>query len=139
MKSIQIILTFMFISPVLLTAQDNDLQSIKKTLDDYMIGGTERDAERVASAFHPQAMMKFVGNEGYKEVNAADFFRNGIKPGAKVDRICEVEDIDKTGHAATAKILLKYPDKIYTDYMTLLKVDEGWKIVNKSFHLERGN
>ena len=41
--------------------------------------------------------------------------------------------IDITGTAAIAKVELDYPDVFFTDYMSLLKVDGEWKIVDKIF------
>ena len=41
-------------------AQSSDLQAIEKVLTDYMYGSSERDPERVASAFHPDAKMKMI-------------------------------------------------------------------------------
>ncbi len=41
--------------------------------------------------------------------------------------------VDITGTAAIAKIELDYPDVFFTDYMSLLKVDGEWKIVDKIF------
>jgi hypothetical protein len=36
-----------------------------------------------------------------------------------------------------AKIVLDYPDALLTDYMSLLKIDGEWKIVNKIFTVDR--
>jgi hypothetical protein len=33
--------------------------------------------------------------------------------------------------------VLDYPDAVLTDYMSLLKIDGEWKIVNKIFTVER--
>ena len=46
------------------------------------------------------------------------------------------EILDVAGNAAIAKVSLDCPAVKYTDYMTLLKVDGEWKIINKSFHAE---
>jgi putative lumazine-binding protein len=37
------------------------------------------------------------------------------------------------GNAASAKIVLDYPQVKFTDYMSLLKIDGEWKIINKTF------
>ena len=37
---------------------------------------------------------------------------------------------------AVAKLVLDYPQIKFTDYMTLLKVDGEWKIINKTFYAE---
>ena len=44
--------------------------------------------------------------------------------------------LDITGNAAIAKVVLDYPQVKFTDYMSLLKVDGTWMIVNKTFHAE---
>ncbi len=47
---------------------------------------------------------------------------------------CEFEFIDITGTAAVAKIhLSKAGEKIYTDYLSLYKFQDGWKIVSKIY------
>ena len=48
---------------------------------------------------------------------------------------CEFEFIDITGTAAVAKIhLSKGGKKIFTDYLSLYKFEEGWKIVGKIYY-----
>ena len=43
--------------------------------------------------------------------------------------------IDVTGGSASAKIeLSRNGEKVYTDYLSLLKFDSGWKIVAKVYH-----
>jgi hypothetical protein len=41
------------------------------------------------------------------------------------------------GDAATARVVLDYPAVRFVDYMTLLKVDGKWRIINKSFFADR--
>ncbi len=44
-------------------------------------------------------------------------------------------NVDITGGSATAKIELKRNGNlVYTDYLSLLKFDSGWKIVAKVYH-----
>ncbi|HYC59027.1 MAG TPA: nuclear transport factor 2 family protein, partial [Thermoanaerobaculia bacterium] len=60
------------------------------------------------------------------------------KPAAdEAQRKRTIDWIDVTGDAAVAKITLTYPAVTFTDYMSLLKVDGEWKIVNKLFHADR--
>ena len=44
--------------------------------------------------------------------------------------------IEIVGNAAMATIILDYPAVKFTDFMTLLKFNGEWKIVNKSFFAE---
>lgn len=48
----------------------------------------------------------------------------------------KIEAIDIAGNAAVGKIVLDYPNVKFVDYMTLLKINGEWKIVNKSFYAE---
>ena len=43
--------------------------------------------------------------------------------------------VDVTGNAASVKIeLSKDGKKVYTDYLSLLKFDSGWRVVAKVYH-----
>ncbi len=135
MKSPFFVSLFLLLS-IGLSAQTDDLQAIEAVLTDYMIGGQQRDGDRIAGAFHEQAMMKYLRNGEYAEVNAKEFF-GGAKPGAPLERTNEIVMIDVSGYAAMAKIRLTYADKEFIDYMTLMKVDGEWTIVNKVPYLKR--
>jgi hypothetical protein len=47
-----------------------------------------------------------------------------------------VTSVDVTGDAAIARVELQRPESVITDYMSLLKVDGRWQIVNKIFTRE---
>jgi hypothetical protein len=47
-----------------------------------------------------------------------------------------VTSVDVAGDAAIARLELERPDALLTDYMSLLKVDGRWQIVNKIFTRE---
>jgi len=53
-----------------------------------------------------------------------------------VQRQRRIEHDEITGIAGVAKIVVDYPTVTYTDYMSLLKVGDEWKIVNKVFYAE---
>ncbi len=44
---------------------------------------------------------------------------------------------DVTGNAASVKVVEKYPKSVYTDYISLLKIGGGWRIVNKIYVAEQ--
>jgi hypothetical protein len=75
----------------------------------------------------------------YSTRTAAEFIAGASgKPAAdEAERKRRIDWIDVTGDAAVAKLTLIYPAVTFTDYMTLLKIDGEWKIVNKSFFAER--
>ena len=47
----------------------------------------------------------------------------------------EIPLVDVTGNAAVARVeLYKDGKHIYSDYMSLYRFDDGWKIVGKIYH-----
>jgi hypothetical protein len=63
---------------------------------------------------------------------------NKLKPGEVDSTRRRVAEVDVAGDAAVAKLELERPDALITDYMSLLKVDGRWMIVNKIFTRETG-
>lgn len=114
-------------------AQESDYQLVEQTLNYYMEGGSDNDFQTLKKAFHDTATMKYITEEGYKEVNALEFF-SGMKPGPRVSRKNRIADITISGHAANARLELEYENFTFVDFMNLLKVDGEWKIVSKIFY-----
>ena len=53
----------------------------------------------------------------------------------QVKRDCRIVNLDVTGGCAAAKVeIFKQGKHVYTDYLSLLKFDDGWKIVAKVYH-----
>jgi hypothetical protein len=59
-----------------------------------------------------------------------------LEPGEVDSTERRVVSVDVAGDAAVAKLELKRPDALLTDYMSLLKTDGRWVIVNKIFTRE---
>ena len=58
----------------------------------------------------------------------------GKPPADEAKRKRRVVMVDVTGDAAVAKVELDFPDAKFTDYFSLLKVGNEWKIIHKWFH-----
>ena len=116
----------------------SDYALVEQAVSYYLDGGTNNDFETLKKAFHETATMKYIGRDGYTEVNALEFFGKAMKPGPKSNRKTRVVAIDVSGHAATAKLEIDYPTFTFVDYMTLLKLDGEWKIVSKVFYRRVG-
>jgi hypothetical protein len=48
----------------------------------------------------------------------------------------KITDVDITGNAASVKVVEIYEKSKYTDYLSLLKFGDGWRIVNKIYVAE---
>jgi hypothetical protein len=116
-----------------INAQDvsSDYALVEETLGYYLDGGTNRDFETLKLAFHESAKIRYMTPDGYNEANCLEFFGSRMKPGPKQDRLTRIVSIDVTGIAASAKLEIEYPTFTFVDYMTLMKVEEEWKIVAK--------
>ncbi len=117
---------------------DRDEQAIRQHIERHYFEGVRRSDTAVAhKAFDPVAKMYFVRDGKLVERSIpdwlADIARNAPKP-AKPDTFQRrVLDVDVSGNAATAKLQLDYANSVITDYMSLLKTDGQWRIVNKIF------
>ena len=123
------------------TWTDADERAIRRHIEQYYFEGV-RHADTAAAhrAFHPVAVMYSVRDGRLAERSVPDWLTAIAERGTKspgpdaVQR--RIVSVDVTGSAATAKLELVGPDAVITDYMSLLKVDGEWKIVNKTFYAE---
>lgn len=136
MKRIFSLLAFtLLVSPVFAQSGAEQYPAVAQAVNYYLEGGTNNDFETLKKAFHETATMKFIANgEEYREVNAIEFFKKGMKPGPKQNRKTRIVSVDIAGDAAFAKLEIEYPTFTFVDYMHLLKVDDEWKIVSKIFY-----
>lgn len=117
---------------------DPDEDAIRRVVGYYFEGGTAGDSTTVGKAFHKVAMMFFVRDTQFVQMPIfSEYLARVAAPrpaGAGPDQTKkEILSIDITGSAAVAKLKLTTPNAILTDYMSLLKINGEWKIVNKIF------
>jgi hypothetical protein len=108
-------------------------------LEHYLQGHATGAPEHFRQAFHPEAKLFWVRDGELAQRTSEEYIAgaSGQPAPDESDRSRRIEHIDITGNAATAKIVLDYPGSTFTDYMSLLKVNGAWKIVNKIFYRER--
>jgi Putative lumazine-binding len=123
-----------------LSARWADEAAIRQTVQYYFDGGKNRDSLTLRKAFHPEARMLFARDGKLVLVPIGEYItRVGserLKPGEVDSTERRVVSVDVVGDAAVAKLELKRPSALLTDYMSLLKVDGRWLIVNKIFTRE---
>ena len=120
------------------TMSDDEKKAVAIPLEDYIKAHATGNGDFIRKAFHTEAKVMFFSNNKFNQWSAEDFAaRFGGKPAddeAKRKRSFEI--IDVAGNAAIGKVVLDYPSVKFTDYMTLLKIDGEWKIINKTFYAE---
>ena len=123
-----------------LSARWADEAAIRQTVQYYFDGGKTRDTLTLRKAFHPDARMLFARDGKLVVVPIGEYItRVGSeprKPGEVDSTERKVVSVDVVGDAAVAKLQLKRPTAVLIDYMSLLKVDGRWLIVNKIFTRE---
>lgn len=131
-----VIAVFVFVGATFGQTLENDL--VRVPLENYIKGHETGEAEYMKKAFHTEGQLIFIRDGKYSTRSFAEYV-SGMsgKPAAdEAKRKRWIESIDVVGNAATAKIILDYPNARLTDYMSLLKIDGEWKIVNKIFASE---
>jgi hypothetical protein len=115
-----------------------DLDAAKVPLENYMRAQATGDASYLRKAFSADAIIIGQSNGELVRWTMEEFAGRftGKPADDEAQRKRHAEIIDLTGDAAIGKVVLDYPKVHYTDYMSLLRIDGEWKIVNKSFHGE---
>lgn len=119
-------------------AQQSDKDAVMIPLENYLKGHATGDGEYMKKAFHTEGNLIFIRDGKYMTRAFTDYIAGFTgKPAADEDkRKRRIGTVDVVGNAAIATIILDYPTVRFTDYMTLLKINGEWKIVNKSFFAE---
>ncbi|MEM9077004.1 MAG: nuclear transport factor 2 family protein [Bacteroidota bacterium] len=130
----KIALLFIAFASFQFSRAQSEMEQINKVLYDYIEGTANGEPERLRQAFDEDFNLYFVKNDSLQIWSGKNYINN-VKPGRKSNRIGKVLSIDYEGDAAVAKIeiLMPSPKRIYTDYLMLLKIDQKWKIIHKSF------
>jgi len=139
------ILMILFFNP--LFAQENqDEELIKNVIQNAYVDGlcNNADEDAVRKGFHPGfKLMGIASNNRMWELpiyNWIESAKTGKEKGLKYSFQNEYTtvkylSIDITGKVAVAKIEFYEGSELnYIDYLSLMKFEDGWKIVSKIFH-----
>lgn len=133
--------------PFLANAQtnSNETKSIQETMENYFYGYIERDSVKLFKAFDTEnGTMKLPtkSKDGTTQFENGYFkdiiprWSNRAKLSAEELNNCalEIQNIDNVnGQIASAKMKMTIGKTIYTDILSLQKIDGEWKITNKIF------
>ena len=117
-------------------------------IENYIEGCATLSAERIRSVFHTDAQLfgRFAGKTVVFPIEAwIDRVTGNPQPAADAKvtpppakgPAWTVDSVDFDENIARAVVVSRFLDVRYTDYMTLLQTDDGWKIVNKTFTYEK--
>ena len=120
------------------TAQSAEEAAVRAALENYFRGHATGQGEHFRKVFHADSKLYAIRDGKFWNITSEQYISRapGTAPADEAQRKRTIESVDITGSAAMAKVVLDYPQVKFTDYMSLLKVDGTWMIVNKTFHAE---
>jgi hypothetical protein len=119
-----------------MTTQDataaTERAQIVQTALDYFEGWFDGDSTRMDRALHPSLAKRSVDIETVTKQQMVDATAAGVGKGRDPggDRQIHVDVVDVHGDIATA--VVRSP--VYHEYLHLVRMENGWKIVNALWH-----
>lgn len=107
--------------------------AVRATATDYIEGTAQGDIPRIRRAFTKTAALYAVETDGSLKRIPIDTYIGYFKPNQATGRVGKIVSVDVVNDAASVKIEILSRGWKFTDYLLLLKLDEGWKIINKSY------
>jgi len=118
-----------------------DTKAITETVQLYLDGLYEGDADKIAQAFHPTSSLASEDNGVLTQLPRAQWLErvrnrpSGKSQGlARMDEILQIDQSSPT--TAFVKLKCQLPPRFFTDYLLLLKVDGRWQVAQKVFTTE---
>lgn len=105
---------------------------IEKTITNYFEGRKNADLTQLKNAFSEHAKLYTTLNNT-DEIIPFDSYLSKVKSDGIQKVATQILNGDITNDIANFKTEFKYTDASYTDYLTLIKTQNGWKIMSKTF------
>ncbi len=121
------------------TNQNNaDEAAVRETVQHYLHGLKFNDVESLKKAFWSDAKLFFIKRDNsLGQLTQEQWYKGFVASAGKEEKgDLKITDVDITGNAASVKVVEVYETSKYTDYLSLLKFPDGWKIVNKIYVAE---
>lgn len=116
----------------------NDRAAIEQTVQTYLDGLYEGDADKLASVFHETSALTYE-QDGKLTVLPREQWLKAVRerPAPKAKGLARDDTIlmvDQSGPTtAFVKVKCQIPPRFFTDYLNLLKVDGRWVVAQKVF------
>ena len=116
----------------------DDRRAIEQTVQTYLDGLYEGDADKLASVFHETSALTYE-QDGKLAVLPREQWLKAVRERgspkskglARDDAILQVDQAGPT--TAFVKVKCQIPPRYFTDYLSLLKIDGRWVVAQKVF------
>jgi hypothetical protein len=117
------------------------IESVQRIVWTYLDGLYEGDPVKLVASFHAQACLHWQEGKTLK-VDPRDAWIERVKARPspqsqghpRHDRIVSIDLADE--RTAFVKLECAVPPRFFIDYLTLLELEEGWRIITKTFRAE---
>jgi hypothetical protein len=136
MKATHPLLPLLFGLCASLPCQAGEIEDVTIALQAYLDGHATGQRARFERAFADDAVLIGFKDGRYVQRSAADYIAqaaSGQAPTDEARRRRWIRSIDVSDGVATAVIELDYPSMRAHDHMSLLRYEDGWRIVAKTF------
>jgi hypothetical protein len=112
-------------------AQNQEKVLLEKTIQTYFDGWMTGDTIKIGKAMHFTCQLKVIKDNKVAEYDRKTYLK-GFKPRPKLENAQgRIINIDITGNVASAKCEIETPERMFTDYFNMMKLNGEWYIVDK--------
>lgn len=145
MKVLALIVALGFFGAAGASAEQGADAEVREVVQRAYVDGIHnfRRVDDVRAGFHPGFEMLVLRDGELERVTIAAWIerleeqnaRNPVPPDAPASFAARYPSIDITGDCAVVKVeLFREGEQLFTDYLSLYRFSEGWRIVGKVFH-----
>jgi len=117
------------------TPAPDDRVAVRAVVENYLHGLKFNDVESLRKAFWPEAKLFFTKADGtLGQLTQTDWYAGFAQAAGKEAKAdLKIASLEVTNDVASVKVVETYPQSRYTDYLSLVRFDGQWRIVNKIY------
>jgi hypothetical protein len=121
------------------TPATGDEAQVRSVVESYLHGLKFNDVESLRKAFWPDAKLFFVDKKGgLGQLTQSQWYAMFAASAGKEEKgDLKIAALEVTRDIASVKVVENYPGSRYIDYLSLVRFDGAWKIVNKIYTSEK--
>lgn len=118
-----------------------EIEAVEKVVWTYLDGLYEGDTGKLGKAFHEVSHLYSMSDGGVADLPREkwfEFVKGRESPQSRgLKRTDRIVSIDLSGpETAFVKVECSIHPRYFTDYLTLLKLNGGWKVVSKTYRTD---
>lgn len=118
-----------------------DRSTVEAVVQDYFDALYEGDADKMSKVFDTSADLRWVEKGQLQVLTVPDWLdRIRKRPSGKAEGKAREDFIVTIDHSddktAFIKVRCQLPPRYFTDYLVAMKLNDGWKIVSKSYRYD---